>query len=214
MFLNPDSDVIDIKYDSINENVYYYSARVKSIFKYSMSSGEMEVFLQNMNCSMTIQGYASEQIIELDTEAGYMITKTEGYKLTFVDLFNTSKKASLVMDNQVGISYFKPLYNGNQEILVLTEDGFVKIYSYKDLIVSELKSSDNLELEGHITAAHFNHKEMILMVNQFLRVSKKSYQNAIRVYKIKLNSWIWIEFLDEHSSKLYQSKGTILLTFF
>jgi len=199
-------DVIDIKYDSINENVYYYSSRLKSIFKYDMNSGEMEVILQNMNISSTIQGYASEQILELDTEAGYLIAKSEGYKLIFIDLFNPRNTSSLVLDDQMGISYFKPFYNGNQEILILTENGFVKIFSYKDLVVEEIKSSDNLELEGHITAVHFNHKDMILMVNQFVRVSKKSYQNSIRVYKIKMNSWIWIEFLDEFSSKIYQSK--------
>ena len=166
----------------------------------------MSTVIQNLNCSHTISSAPSEQILEMDMDSGYLIVKTEAYKLTFIDLLNSRKKATLVMDEQDGISFFKPFYNGDQELLILTENGYVKLFCYKDLNIKEVKSSDNLELDGQVTAVSFNQEQMLLVVNQFVRVSKKNYKNALRVYKIKPDSWIWIEFLSEHCSNFYQSK--------
>lgn len=101
-------------------------------------------------------------------------------------------------------------------MLILTNEGIVKILSYKNLSIELLKTSDNLELEGEVTACSFNPKEMIFVINQFVDLERNDsvFKNSTRVYKIKLDSWIWIEFLSEFSSSNFQCKKSFFLFFF
>lgn len=154
----------------------------------------------------------AQTIIQLDNEAGYLIAKTQKNELTFIDLLSPRKRISAEIEELAKIVFFKPFLNGNQDMLVLTDDGVVKILSYKNLSIELLKTSDNLELDGEVTACSFNSREMLLTVNQFVQTpgNNLGFKNCTRIYKIKLESWIWIEFLSEFSSANFQCKFYLL----
>lgn len=144
----------------------------------------------------------------MDNEAGYLIAKTQKNELTFIDLLSPRKRISAEIEDHAHIVFFKPFINGSQEMMILTNQGIVKILSYKNLSIELIKTSDNLELEGDVTACGFNSKEMMFSVSQFIdnSTSGGGYVNSTRLYKIKLDSWIWIEFICEFSSNSSQCK--------
>lgn len=204
--------MIDIQYDQINENLYYFSAKANAVYKHNLKNGENMILLET---SIPIDNESlnpAQTIIQLDNEAGYLIAKTQKNELTFIDLLSPRKRISAEIEDDSRIIYFKPFLNGSHDMLILTNEGIVKILRYENLSIELIKTSDNLELEGEVTACSFNIREMILVISQFVDGDVSSnYKNSTRIYKIKLNSWIWIEFLTEFKSDTFQCRILFLI---
>lgn len=99
---------------------------------------------------------------------------------------------------------------GDCKLLVLLKRGKLLIYSYKDMEISLEKESDNLDFNGQITAVGCNVEKGILAINLFSEISgdnsEISYINSLRFYRLKLENWIWLEFLEEKDSNINSSK--------
>lgn len=71
------------------------------------------------------------------------------------------------------------------------------------------KESDNLDFDGELTAACYNKKEGLIVINQFRLVpgenSQQYYINSLRFYRLRLGNWLWLEFLEEKDSTIHNS---------
>ena len=168
------------------------------------------------------------KIIAVD-DKNFIMIKNSKYEVTIVDGENPYKKSVINVQNYPGqteendgIFYFYPI--GNSLLLVLLGTGIILIYSYKNMKVSLQKKSDNLDFEGEVTAIGFNKKYGLIGISQFKKVqrsvgatdlsnkySQRSspkttvWVNTIRFYRLRLDNWIWLEFLEEKDSADHSS---------
>lgn len=170
---------------------------------------------------MNISNQDSCRPIKLSKDKHLIFSKVDFNKLVIADLNEPKNRAYLTIESNedeesfysdLEILFFETL--SKNKFLLLTSDGILHIFNHQNLAIEEEKTSDTLDFKGKITAVALNEKHGFLAVNQFIKVSKKSYRNVIKVFKLDLDKWIWVEFLSEVSSSIHQSNIEILLFFF
>lgn len=154
--------------------------------------------------------------IKLSKDKQLVFVKVDYNKLVILDINEPKNRAYLTIEpteeeeffekKDLEILYFETL--SEDRFLLLTSDGILHIFNHKNLAIVEEKTSDSLDFKGKVTAVCFNEKAGILAVNQFIKVSKKSFGNVVKVFRLDLEKWIWVEFLSEISSSIHQSKYT------
>jgi hypothetical protein len=107
------------------------------------------------------------------------------------------------LDFDLEILFYEPIFN--KKFLLLTSDGVLHVFAYNGLSIEEEKPSEPLELKGDVTAVCFNKKNGFLCLNQFMKIGPKNYRNVVKVFRVNLEKWNWVEFIGEATSKLSQS---------
>lgn len=151
--------------------------------------------------------------IKLSKDKQLIFAKADYNKLVIADLNEPKNRAYLTIESNeedesfyedLEILFFETLEN--DKFLLVTSDGILHIFNHKNLAIEEEKTSDTLDFKGKITSVAFNEKFGFLAINQFLKLGKNSFRNSVKVFKIDLEKWIWVEFLSEIASPVDESK--------
>jgi hypothetical protein len=206
------------------EQFYFYSQSEKAIYRFNVNTGSIESIAQN------IKGYSDNtstgRMLAVDAD-NFIFIKTSPFDIAIMDgenfrvfnipICNEYQKRTNSPNHTGTIFYFYPI--GDYKLLVITKWGFIQIYEYVNPeAVKNLKESKSLNFEGEITATSYNKTHQILAINIFKKLEKGvtengTWVNCVRFYKLRLDSFIWFEFLEEWVSGPSRSNFFLLKLF-
>lgn len=212
-------NVKDLTYDFENEVFYFFTLAEKSVYRYNLNTGSVQAIADK------IEGYTDDKsigrMISVDAE-NFVFIKSSPFEFLIIDGENFSKFAvPICEDYQMKATcpthigrIFSFHVIGPHLLLLITSKGFLQIYDYTDpRKTSLILESKSPKMEGEITATSFNPKYGILAINQFqyLGQSKtaKKYVNTIKFFRIRTESHIWQEFLEQQESPASKSNKII-----